>query len=674
VIHIGLKRLRRWWQIRTGNYDTPIDGEVPFWVISFCINTVVILLLARLFLPPADSRKQLVVVGEETEVFEMDEKQPIPEMDFNDVDIEQLSSDSDEQLQIVTENNTPLVDISIEPVSIDLPVAEYGDIVSESSFDLGKDQILATVDTSGSVGYTVASARGAVDRLTQEILRSLEDNATMVVWMLDQSVSMMRQRKQIEARIDRIYRELNLLRDSQVAAFEKPEDKPLLTHVYAFGQNNGPVLPEPTDDVDQIKAAIAGIPRDSAGIEHVFSAVLRCVKDLRDYCKIDRSKGTSKRNLMLVVLCEEAGDDGHLSDQAIEACQRNGIPLYVIGVPAPFGRAETRIKWVDPDPQYDQREQIAVVSQGPESMLPERLQLNFIGGNFQDLEMIDSGFGPYHLSRACYQTGGIYFSVHPNRRRGRVSWRETAVYSSDFRYFFEAEAMKKYRPDYISIREYEERLSRSKCRMALVQAASVPATEQFVPPQFRFPKYNEAEFVQRVSRAQQSAAILQPRLDRLFQILKEGEVDRDKEASPRWRAGFDLAIGRVIAARLRAKSYNEMLALSKTKLKFANPKNNTWVLTPSDQLGETGSQNEKLAAQSRSYLSRVVEKHPDTPWALLAKRELSTPLGWKWNETFVQPPEPPQVRTGNNANANPLNPQPRENREPPKELRAIPRL
>ena len=247
--------------------------------------------------------------------------------------------------------------------------------------------------------------------------------------------------------------------------------------------------------------------------------------------------------------------------------------------------------------------------------------------------------------------------MHPNRRKGRVSFRETDVYSSDLRYFFDADVMKRYQPDYVSIRGYKDRIRNSQSRSALIKAASLPATEQFVTRNFEFPKYDEAEFVRRVNRAQQTAAILQPRLDRLYSILKEGEIDREKEASLRWQAGFDLAIGRVIAARLRAKSYNELLALSKTKLQFSKPKNNTWVLKRSDQLSQTGSQNEKLAEKARSFLKRVVEDHPQTPWALLAKRELATPFGWKWGETYREPPKP-RVRQPGNGNANPRNARP----------------
>ena len=306
--------------------------------------------------------------------------------------------------------------------------------------------------------------------------------------------------------------------------------------------------------------------------------------------------------------------------------------------------------------------------------MPERIQLDFNGrGNFDDLEMIDSGFGPFNLTRLCYSTGGIYFAVHPNRRRGRVTFRETDFYSSTLHYFFEPNVMRRYQPDYVSINEYQRRANENQARMSLLQAAAVPKTEQLAPTRFRFPKLDEAVFVRSVNQAQRASAVLQPRLDRLYRILKEGERDRDKEAALRWKAGYDLAMGRVISAMLRSKSYNEMLALSKTKLKFKDPKNNTWELRADDNLSDTGSQNEKLAEKAKMYLNRVVNEHPGTPWALLAKRELSTPLGWKWRESFTEPPRPREPRMNNNNNNVPRNPQPRENRMP-KQLRPIPKL
>ena len=32
---------------------------------------------------------------------------------------------------------------------------------------------------------------------------------------------------------------------------------------------------------------------------------------------------------------------------------------------------------------------------------------------------MDSGFGPFGLCRLAYETGGLYFTVHPNRKTGK---------------------------------------------------------------------------------------------------------------------------------------------------------------------------------------------------------------------------------------------------------------
>ncbi len=122
-----------------------------------------------------------------------------------------------------------------------------------------------------------------------------------------------------------------------------------------------------------------------------------------------------------------------------------------------------------------------------------------------------------------------------------------------------------------------------------------------------------------------------------------------------------------------------MLALIKTKLKFDppegdNPQNNTWVLKPADVI-ETGSQDAKLLAKAKMYLERVVRDHPETPWAMLAERELQTPIGWEWQQDYTAPPPPPQPRAQNNNNNNRPQqpPRPRENAMP-KVKRPPPRL
>ena len=91
------------------------------------------------------------------------------------------------------------------------------------------------------------------------------------------------------------------------------------------------------------------------------------------------------------------------------------MPVYIVGVSAPFGREEILVRFRDPDPNFDQSDRYLPVRQGPETIRPENVQLAFIGSSGRDdkYERLDSGFGPYALTRLCYETGGISVIKHP---------------------------------------------------------------------------------------------------------------------------------------------------------------------------------------------------------------------------------------------------------------------
>jgi hypothetical protein len=76
-------------------------------------------------------------------------------------------------------------------------------------------------------------------------------------------------------------------------------------------------------------------------------------------------------------------------------------------------------------------------------------------------------------------------------------------------------------------------------------------------------------------------------------------------------------------------------------MNFEDPKNNTWTISPSDKIS-VDSRLEKEANLARELLQNVVDNHPGTPWALLAARELSNPIGWEWKESFTDLNPPPR--------------------------------
>ena len=94
-----------------------------------------------------------------------------------------------------------------------------------------------------------------------------------------------------------------------------------------------------------------------------------------------------------------------------------------------------------------------------------------------------------------------------------------------------------------------------------------------------------------------------------------------------------------------------MLARAKRGMVFSRPESNTWNLQRSNAV--TGdSKLEKEAKTAKDLLTGVIENHPGTPWAVLAQRELDTPMGWEWQESFTDLTPQNNNNGGNNNNMN----------------------
>jgi len=630
----------------TSSYENPqqeplVDQDSMSFIASllFHITLLLVLGLVPLLFERRDDAVMLVVPVDD--VVPDDVVVTPVEFHMNPRPMVEIGANSVADADMALATAEILADVSDVPSPVELTPVDVADIEINHTIQVATAMHLDSLPVRGAAGEGTTGAMGAIDRITQDILLSLEQRKTLVVWLFDQSGSLSRQRDEIHERFARIYEELGVIEAAGNPAFKRHDDKPLLTSIVAFGENISFLTEKPTDQVDSLQDAIRSIELDESGTERVFSAIYMAASKYKQY----RIK-SPLRNVMLIVVTDEVGDDQSGLDNTVNLCRRYEMPVYVIGVPAPFGRDETLVKWVDPNPEYDQSPQWGRVSQGPESLLPERVRLRFLDGENPD--PMDSGFGPFALTRLCYETGGIYFTVHPNRNTNRAVGRgEVAAFSAHLKHFFDPEVMRAYRPDYVSASEYMRQVSQSKARAALVQAARLSWTGQMEQPARRFVKRSEAELANALTEAQKAAAILEPRLDALHQVLAVGERDRESEPLPRWKAGYDLAMGRVLAARVRTEGYNAMLALAKRGMKFSNDRNNTWVLESSDEIS-SGSQLEKAAQRAREYLTRVVEEHADTPWALLARRELETPLGWKWREEFTDLSPPPRPSTAGN--------------------------
>ncbi len=632
-------------------------SETTALVGSMLVHLIAILALALVPLSNVQDPEAVVIVSTPPD-YTQDRVELIDEVTYSDVPQEAVGANSVAQFEMAAASAEQFAEIAEIPNPIEMESTDFGDIMVNKMFTQAVAPLDRLENQKGKVGEGTLGAAGAVDRITFEIIKSLEERPTLVVWLFDQSGSLHRQRTEIRDRFDRIYSELGIVERSGGKAFRKNNnDIPLLTSVIGFGSDVKLYTEEPTEDVNEVKSIVDNIQIDTSGTERVFTAVESAVEQYKGLRR--RVAGNDPlRNVLLVVVTDERGDDADHLESAIGSCRKWGIPVYVIGVPAPFGQEHSLVKYVDPDPKYDQTPQWAEVDQGPETFLPERVQVGFTG-DFKQEAVIDSGFGPYALTRMCYETGGIYFTVHPNRDVSRkVNRGDIDPFAAGFEYFFDPNAMARYRPDYLSPQDYVQKVKASPLRQSLVTAAQMRPASVLQKPRTRFVKVDEARLAGDLTTAQQEAAVLEPMLVRLAEILNPGMPAREQEESPRWKAGFDLAMGRVLAQKVRTETYNAMLAKAKRGMVFEKPKNNTWVLEASDEIS-VGSKWESEADTARNLLKGVVQEHEGTPWALMAKQELAAPIGWVWKEEFTDPNPPAAMGAGNNNN----NPPPKDDQK-----------
>jgi len=500
-----------------------------------------------------------------------------------------------------------------EPEEQASPVA-----IKQSSFNFNT--------SSGSVSRVPGrDVSAAIEQITAAILESTQIGPTLVVWLFDQSASASSMISGSHQSISQFYEGLGS---------EGASSSQLKTAVVAFGSQVKFLVDEPVNDTAAVEKALASFEQDGSGRESTFAAIKAALDKYKSY------QTTKGHQLMFVIVTDEAGDDAHLVDELTSTTKSASIPVYVVGVPAPFGRP-AGLRPLDSD---------KTITQGPESRYSERIQLAFWGDPY-GMELIDSGFGSFHLERLCDASGGRFVCLRPGATGIRFQSSFGSSWPSASAGSFESRVMRRYAPDYISEADYKELLSSNAACKALHQAAQLGPSGTLNFPPVDFVKRSEAQLVNDLSDAQKIAAKLQPVVNKLYNALKSGEADRDKLTSPRWQAGFDLAYGRVLTAKARIDGYNQMLASLKRGKEFQNESSDRWVLTSVDpkDMTEAGSALKKMAERARTYLKRVVDEHAGTPWAMIAEKELNPKvgysssfsevmtkdqfnIGWKWTE------------------------------------------
>jgi hypothetical protein len=378
---------------------------------------------------------------------------------------------------------------------------------------------------------------------------------------------------------------------------------------------------------------------------------------------IGKYRRTWNGNMLIVVWTDESGDDILQLEDTIALCRAQNVGVSVVGPTAVFGSERGFHPYTDLPTGY---RFLLPVKRGPDTSFPERMPLPFwhetplapwsqqgaqvdtggpwFGGAYR--EGLLSGVGPYALTRLAMETGGTFTLLDPE---------------GDARPFV-FDKQRAYLPDYVSATEYLRQVRYSPLRQAVFDAVQTAFREheQLVVPKLSFisARHEEYpfevhdlyltptafrvdlkdEFADETSRVAAGLVILEQAIARFGAEGMEKEYEREK--SMRWKAWYDLTLGRLLATSVRHIEYVQTCRLVFDNAAFLNADTNHIKFVPASQLLSTDERVRRRAAEAERLLRRCVEKHAGTPFAMLAQWELDRPLGLAVRQIVIPPPIP----------------------------------
>ena len=465
---------------------------------------------------------------------------------------------------------------------------------------------------AGDVSFATGDLGEALDQLAREILRNLNEHRITVVWLFDESESMRDDQKTIKAKFDRVAVTLR----EHVDADRKAAGA--LTHVVVgFGKDVHYVLEKPTADIDKIGRAIDHLRVETSGLENTCTAIYQSINHFAGLI-------SKNRRLLIVLVTDESGDDGASVEEARQAAVSRRVPIYVLGRQALFGFPFVTVRYVDPvtkDVYYPS------IHRGPETADLEILQWDGLGTRSDEQP---SGFAPYELARLAKDSGGIYFLL-PSEEYLRVRRREKA---------YSMTTLKEYAPDYESRSVYAEKRNRSDVGRTLHEIIERTRSGDF-NYRLGFPASPDLY----VPVAIEEIAKAKSRLDQLLMFEKRLvslQPARDRETEKRRQASYDLILAQTVAYEITAYEYmaclKEMVQKRPAPSELPRPGLSVeWRLGHSKERKAPASETEKKYAEANRLIKLVLDRHPNTPWADLARDQLDRGFGVSRHEAKWSP-------------------------------------
>jgi hypothetical protein len=199
-----------------------------------------------------------------------------------------------------------------------------------------------------------------------------------------------------------------------------------------------------------------------------------------------------------------------------------------------------------------------------------------------------------------------------------------------------AKKLQGYEADYKSLDHLKRIVARDRNSYPL-RAAVLDAVKDMTESAYNFsPRENFAGTVtdqlkKQIHAEQRAPAQMISNLERTLATLEKAGKDRDKEPSKRWQANYDLTAARLKGRLVVLYEYNNLLAqIRGDSLPPLTGGANGYVVGHRKKVQVPEGSVKTWVKEVGATWSKILREHPDTPWAVIARREQSTLLGLEW--------------------------------------------
>ena len=134
-----------------------------------------------------------------------------------------------------------------------------------------------------------------------------------------------------------------------------------------------------------------------------------------------------------------------------------------------------------------------------------------------------------------------------------------------------------------------------------------------------------------ILKEQQDPGLMIFELEKVLGLMTALEEEREKEKSKRWQANFDYARARLQSRLVYLFESSYVLAQIRAEsLPDLGPGQTGWRIGSRKKIQVNESKAKQYAKDVSKAWKKIDEEYPDTPWALLAKRENLIALGLEW--------------------------------------------